>query len=115
MRSMRPMRDDNDADKEGHTQPATSIVPHQAQATRIIYITQLNMSQISGEEKETIAWINARLGEKSWQDALIIFTDAHRVKPSRKFASILKKRTDMLHTEIAIHAGWDIASGIATR
>lgn len=112
---MQSMRHDDDADKKGLTQPATSIVPHQAQAIRIIYITQLNAFQISDEEKETIAWINARLGEKSWQDALIIFTDAHRVRPARKFSSILKKRTDMLHTTIATHAGWDIASGIATR
>ncbi|HZR44016.1 MAG TPA: hypothetical protein VFB12_28135 [Ktedonobacteraceae bacterium] len=109
------MRHDNDDDKKGFTQPATSIVPLQTQATRIIYVTQLNVFQVSDEEKETLAWISARLGEKSWQDALIIFTDAHRVKPARKFASILKKRTDMLHTAIAIHAGWDIASRIASR
>lgn len=109
------MQHNNDAEKKGFTQPATSIALPQMQATRVIYVTRLNASQVSDEEKETIAWINTRLGEKSWQDALIIFTDAHRVKPTRKFASILKKRTDMLHTTIATHAGWDIASGIATR
>jgi hypothetical protein len=112
---MQSMRHDNDADKKGLTQPTTSVAPLQVQATRVIYVTQLNTSHVSDEEKETIAWISARLGEKSWQDVLIIFTDAHMVKPTRKFASILKKRTDMLRTAIATHAGWDIASGIATR
>src|SRR5579871_3926477 len=108
------MQQHNGTDEKGFTQPATSILPLQAQATRVIYITQLTMSQVSDEEKETIAWISARLGEKSWQDALIIFTDGYAVKPTRKFATILKKRTDMLRIAIAAQAGWDNASTIAT-
>jgi uncharacterized protein (DUF1501 family) len=91
-----------------------TLPPLQTPATRVIYITLLNTSQVSDEEKQTIAWISAKLGEKSWQDALIIFTDAHAVKPARNFASILKQRTDMLRTTIAAQASWDIASSIAT-
>jgi hypothetical protein len=108
------MQQHDGTNAKGFTQPATPILPLRAQVIRVIYVTQLNTSQVSDEEKETIAWISARLGEKSWQDALIIFTDGHTVKPARKFATILKKRTDMLRIAIAARASWDIASSTTT-
>ena len=108
------MQQQNGDYKKGFTYPVSSIKSLQAQTTREIYVTQFNISHVSDEEKETIAWISTKLGEKSWQDALIIFTDVQSVKPARKLASVLKKRSDMLRTAIATHAGWDIASDIAT-
>lgn len=95
------------------------FIPHalsrQVQGTRIIYITHLTNQAITDEEEQqTIAWINTHSGEKAWQDALIVFIDAHRRKPHWNRAAVLKQRSDALRQAIAIHADWDIASSIVT-
>src|SRR5690242_10125897 len=94
------------------------FIPHaltrQVQGTRVIYITHLTKQPISDEEKQTLLWITKHLGENAWKDALIIFIDAHTMKPLWNLASVLKQRSDMLRVAIATNVGWDIASSIVT-
>jgi hypothetical protein len=94
------------------------FIPHalsrQVPGTRIIYITPLNIHLISEEEKRTLAWISAQLGEKSWKDAIIIFIHEQRTRRTWNRAAMLKRRSDTLRLAIAAHVGWDIASSVVT-
>lgn len=94
------------------------FIPHalsrQVPGTRIIYITPLHIHPISEEEKRTLAWISAQLGEKSWKDAIIIFSHERRIRRVWNRAAMLKRRSDTLRLAVAAHVGWDIASSIVT-
>ncbi len=94
------------------------FTPHalarQVPGARIIYITSLTIPLISEEERQTLAWISGQLGEKSWQDAIIIFVHERRTKRAWNLAAMQKRRSDMLRLAIAAHVGWDIASSIVT-
>ncbi len=76
------------------------------------FVTRLDEHRITADEQSAIQRITTILGEKSWNHALIIFTHANNVKPTWKFADIVKKRSERLRVEIAKHTGWDIASSI---
>jgi hypothetical protein len=95
-----------------------SFIPHalsrKVQGTRLIYIAHLTNQPISEDEKQTLLWVSTHLGENAWKDGLIIFINAHTLKPIWNLASVLKKRSDMLRLAIATSAGWDIASSIVT-
>jgi hypothetical protein len=94
------------------------FIPHalsrQVPGTRIIYITPLHIHPTSEEEKRTLAWISAQLGEKAWKDAIIIFSHERRMRRVWNRAAMLKRRSDTLRLAIAAHVGWDIASSIVT-
>ena len=75
------------------------------------FVTRLDETRVSADEKRGIRLISEALGEKIWTNSVIIFTFVNSVDPSR-FQEALQKRTELIRKEISKHTSPNIAEQI---
>lgn len=75
------------------------------------FLTRLDETRVTGDEKRGIKFISEAFGEKVWGNSVIVFTFAGNV-PKDKYANALAKRTELIRIEIAKHAGDAIANQV---
>ncbi len=80
----------------------------------IWFATRLDETGVSIDEKNVIKWLTIILGEQAWNYALLLLTQANTAKNSWKYATTMKKRSEIFRAEISQYTGWDIASGITS-
>ena len=75
------------------------------------FVTRLDETRVSSDEKRGIKLISEALGSDVWKHAIIIFTFAGKVELA-KFPEAYGKRTELIRNEIAKHTTNKIASDI---
>ncbi|NCB57259.1 MAG: hypothetical protein EOM46_07060 [Gammaproteobacteria bacterium] len=66
----------------------------------VFFVTELDSSRISGDEKRGIKKITEVLGDSIWKHSVIIFTKSDRI-PQESLKNTLLKRTELLTQEIS--------------
>jgi predicted GTPase len=74
------------------------------------FVTKLNETRVTGDEKRGIQLISDAFGEKVWQHAIIVFTFAG-AEPAR-YAEALAKRTELIRKQIAKDTSDAIAQSV---
>lgn len=87
------------------------IKKYTSQVDSMWFVTRLDETRVSSDEKRGIRLISEALGEKIWANSVIIFTFANSVDPSR-FQEALQRRTELIHKEISKHTSPNIAQQI---
>jgi len=87
------------------------IKKHTSQVDSMWFVTRLDETRVSSDEKRGIRLISEALGERIWTNSVIIFTFANSVDPQR-YQEALQKRTELIRKEIAKHTSPNIASQI---
>lgn len=77
------------------------------------FVTRLDETRVTSDEKRGIKLISDALGSKVWEHAVIIFTFANN-KDVSSYPVALQKRTELIQKEIAKHAGAEIANHVAS-
>ncbi|HET7460063.1 MAG TPA: GTPase [Longimicrobium sp.] len=75
------------------------------------FVTRLDDSRVSSDEKRGIALITQAFGPRVWSRAVLVFTFANNVAPER-YAQALQRRAELIREEVARHAGEKAARGI---
>jgi len=75
------------------------------------FVTRLDDSRVSSDEKRGIALITQAFGPKVWTRAVLVFTFAGNVHPER-YAEALQRRAELIRGEVAQHAGEKSAATI---
>lgn len=66
----------------------------------VFFVTELDSSRISGDEKRGIKKITEALGDSIWDHSVIVFTKSDRINQD-SYKNILTKRTELLVQEIS--------------
>lgn len=77
----------------------------------IFFVSKLNETRVTGDEKRAIKLIDEALGSQIWKHTVIVFTFADAVKPE-KYAITLSKRTELIQKEIANYAEEKVANTV---
>ncbi len=75
------------------------------------FVTRLDDTRVSTDEKKAIKLIAECFKAKIWEQAIIVFTFADNLSPE-KYPIALEKRTDLIRKEIAKYAGLVIADNV---
>ena len=75
------------------------------------FVTRLDETRVSGDEKRGIQMLSKALGPGVWDHAIIVFTFAGKVPPER-FKEALSHRTRLIREEIGKYAGPGVAESI---
>jgi len=87
------------------------IKKHISQVDSMWFVTRLDETRVSSDEKRGIRLISETLGDKVWKNCIIIFTFANSVDSSR-YQEALEKRTELIRKEIAKYTNQEIADQI---
>ena len=74
-----------------------------AQADCLLFITELDATRVSSDERRGIQMLTEALGASVWENALLVFTRADKVE-AKEFEADLKERTGLLRETIAAYA-----------
>jgi predicted GTPase/uncharacterized protein (DUF697 family) len=77
----------------------------------IFFVSKLNETRVTGDEKRAIKLIDEALGSQIWKHTVIVFTFADLVK-LEKYAITLSKRTELIQKEIANYAEEKVANTV---
>ena len=66
------------------------------------FVSELDATRISSDEKVGIKQITAAFGKEVWQHSVIVFTNADKVEPE-KYASTLRTRSSLIRKAIESH------------
>ncbi|WP_020655818.1 GTPase [Massilia niastensis] len=74
-----------------------------AQADCLLFITELDATRVSSDERRGIQMLTEALGASVWENALLVFTRADKVE-AKEFEADFKERTGLLRETIAAYA-----------
>lgn len=75
------------------------------------FVTRLDDSRVSGDEKRGIRMITEAFGPRVWERAVLVFTFANNV-PAERFADALARRAELIRREVAQYAGAETAAAL---
>ncbi|MEH2393607.1 MAG: GTPase [Nostoc sp.] len=81
------------------------------QMDSMLFVSRLDETRVSSDEKRGIKLISENLGTKVWEYSVIVFTFANSVTASR-YQEALDKRTELIRREIAKYIGEEKADKI---
>jgi GTPase SAR1 family protein len=102
----------DDLEEKGNDTDYLEII--RAQVPRVDclwFVTRLDDTRVSSDEKRAIEIISEALGQDIWKRAIIIFTFANNIEKDR-YDEAIKKRTELVRAEIARWANSSIAETI---
>jgi GTPase SAR1 family protein len=102
-------------EEDGNDQDYLDLVRSKVKQVHcFLYVTRLDETRVTGDEKRGIKVITEALGQKIWKHSVIVFTWANSPKTStpEKYKEVLEKRTNLIRKEIEKYAGVEIASDI---
>ena len=75
------------------------------------YVTRLDETRVTADEKKAIKLITDALGKKVWNYSVLVFNFSNKVE-QEDFQRYFSKRTELLKNEISLYAGNEIANAI---
>ena len=75
------------------------------QADCLWFVTRLDETRVTGDEKQGIQLITSTLGKDVWDRAVIVFTFADSRRPGMSRRGVLRTRKELIQTEIAQASG----------
>lgn len=76
------------------------------------FVSRLDETRVSSDEKRGIKLITQALGDKVWEHALIVFTFANSIMTEISYQETFQKRTDLIRREIAKYASSEVADKV---